>query len=243
MTIYLGGIDMANVMIVEDEINIALGLETIVKSIKSNIETTITGYAKEALEMANLKSYELFLLDIQLNDYSGFELAKEIRNIDMYKLTPIVFITAIPTKELLAFKQIHCYDYIVKPFSEKEVIEVLSTIINYGIKKEEYISFNLRDYIYRIKFDDIIYFEVIQRKIKVVTFKEQFELSNYTLNRLQDTLTNDFIRCHKGYILNVNYISSVDKANNCINLEEIDDIIPIGRKYKDVIGGMVYESI
>lgn len=234
---------MANVMIVEDEDNIALGLETIIKSFNKGIETTITGYAKEALKAANLKTYELFLLDIQLYDYSGFELAKEIRNIDKYKLTPIVFITAIPTKELLAFKQIHCYDYIVKPFSEKEVIEVLSTVINYGIKKEEYISFNLRDYIYRVKFDDIIYFEVIQRKVKVVTVKEQFELSHYTLNKLQDTLTNDFIRCHKGYIVNVNYISSVDKTNYCINLEEIDDKIPIGRKYKDVLGGMVYESI
>lgn len=234
---------MANVMIVEDEINIALGLEGIIKSINQDIEATITGYAKEALEMANSKTYELFLLDIQLNDYSGFELAKEIRNIDKYKLTPIVFITAIPTKELLAFKQIHCYDYIVKPFSEKEVMDVLNTVINYGIKKEEYISFNLKNFIYRVKIDDIIYFEVVQRKIKVVTVKEQFELSHYTLSNLLDELTDDFIRCHKGYIVNINYISSVDKANNCINLEETDDKIPIGRKYKDTLGGIAYESI
>lgn len=234
---------MANIMIVEDEINIALGLEGIIKSINKDIETTITGYAKEALEIANSKTYELFLLDIQLNDYSGFELAKEIRSIDKYKLTPIVFITAIPTKELLAFKQIHCYDYIVKPFSEKEVMDVLNTVINYGIKKEEYISFNLKNFIYRVKIDDIIYFEVVQRKIKVVTVKEQFELSHYTLSNLQDELIDDFIRCHKGYIVNINYISSVDKANNCINLEEIDDKIPIGRKYKDTLGGIAYESI
>ena len=60
---------MPNVMIVEDGGNIALGLETIIKPIKINIETTITGYAKEALEMANLKTYDLFFLDIQLSDY------------------------------------------------------------------------------------------------------------------------------------------------------------------------------
>lgn len=234
---------MANVMIVEDEANIALGLETIVKSIKSNIETDITGYAKEALEMAKQKTYELFLLDIQLNDYSGFELAKEIRNNDKYKLTPIVFITAVPTKELLAFKQIHCYDYIVKPFTEKEIINVLTTILNYGIKKEEYISFKLRDYFYRVKFDEIIYCEVIQRKIRVVTIKEQFELSHFSLNKLEDELTSDFIRCHKGYIVNINYIASIDRLNNSINLEDREEKIPIGRKYKDNLGGMVYESI
>lgn len=242
MAIYLGGIDMANVMIVEDEVNIALGLEAIIKSINRNIEVTITGYAKEALEAANSSIYELFLLDIQLNDYSGFELAKEIRNIDKYKLTPIVFITAIPTKEILAFKQIHCYDYIVKPFTEKEVIEVLSTVINYGIK-EDSINFNLKNFIYRVKYDDIRYFEAVQRKIRVVTDKEQFELSHYTLNKLQDELTNDFIRCHKGYIVNIKYISSVDKVNYCINLEERDEKIPIGRKYKDTLEGIAYESI
>ncbi|WP_229775528.1 response regulator [Anaerosalibacter bizertensis] len=64
----------------------------------------------------------MFLLDIQLKDYSGFELAKEIRNIDNYKLTPIIFVTAIPTRELMAFKEIHCYDYIVKPFKEEEIV-------------------------------------------------------------------------------------------------------------------------
>ncbi|WFA09985.1 LytTR family DNA-binding domain-containing protein [Tissierella sp. Yu-01] len=234
---------MANVMIVEDENNIAAGLKSIIMSIRDDIDVFITGYAKEALDESHKIPYDLFLLDIQLLDYSGFELAKEIRKIDNYKLTPIVFITAVPTKELMAFKQIHCYDYIIKPFNEKDVTEALSTIINYGIKKEEYMSFNLKNYIYRVKIDDIIYFEVIQRRIKVVTVNEQFYLSHYTLKKLENELTSNFIRCHKGFIVNVNYISCIDKSNNYINLDGTEDIIPMGRKYKDNLGGEVYESI
>lgn len=232
---------MANIMIVEDEINIALGLKSIIMTIKNDIDVIITGYAKEALEKSSQLTFDLFLLDIHLLDYSGFELARELREIEKYKLTPIVFITAIPTKELLAFKQIHCYDYIIKPFGVKEVVEVLSTIINYGIKIKEYITFDLKNCMYRIKMDDIIYFESIQRKIKVITVREQFKLSHYTLNKLLDGLTSNFIRCHKGFIVNINYISSLDKTNNCINLEGIKDIIPIGRKYKDDLGAEVYE--
>ena len=167
---------MAKIMIVEDEINIAKGLDMIIKSIKSNIETTITGYAKKALENANTHVYDMFLLDIQLNDYSEFELAKELRDIDKYKLTPIVFITSIPTKELLAFKEIHCYDYIIKPFKEEEIIKTVSTIINFGLKqdvKKEYIGFKQKDYTYHVKLDDIIYIEFMQRKINVVTINEK----------------------------------------------------------------------
>lgn len=232
---------MAKVIIVEDDLRIAEGLKNIVMSINEDIEVTITGYANVALEKSAKSTYDLFLLDIQLLDYSGLELAKEIRKIDKYKLTPIVFITAIPTKELLAFKQIHCYDYIIKPFSEKEVKETLSTLINYGIEKEEYINFKLKSYTYRVRLDDIIYFEVVHRKVKVVTINEQFELSHYTLKSLEEELTSDFVRCHKGFIINSNYISSIDKVNNLINLECTEDMIPIGRKYKDNLGGLVYE--
>ena len=233
---------MAKVMIVEDNLNIALGLEEIVKSIRSDIDTTITAYAKDALKEATLHKVDLFLLDIQLFDYSGIELASQLRNIDRYKMTPIVFITAIPTKELLAFKQIHCYDYIVKPFRKDEVIEVVSTILNFGIKKEEYINFNLKNYIYRVKLDEIIYIEVIMRKIKVVTIKEEIELSKYTLQGILDELRDNFIRCHRGYVVNIDYISKIDRVNNYILLDKVDDKIPIGRKYRDNLGGAVGES-
>ncbi len=234
---------MPNIMIVEDEINTALGLESIIKSIDENMDVTITGYAKKALEEAKKRTYDLFLLDIELLDYTGMELAKELRKMDKYKLTFIVFITAVPTKELLAFKEIHCYDYIVKPFGEKEVTHTLKTLIQFGIEKEEFINFTLKNLIYRIKFDDIIYLEVVRRKIKVVTVNEEFEVSQYTLSSLEEDLSEDFVRCHKGFIVNIKYISSIDKTNSLINLKSTNDIIPIGRKYKDNLEVLLSESI
>lgn len=237
-------IKMAKIMIVEDDMNIAKGLDTIIKSIKNNIETTITGYAKEALEIAETDIYDMFLLDIQLYDYSGFELAKELRSIDKYKLTPIVFITAVPTKELLAFKEIHCYDYIIKPFKKEEVIKIVSTLIKYGINQEnkkEYISFNKKDYIHRVKLDEIIYLEYVRRKIKVVTSRDEILVPNTPLYVILDELSDEFIRCHKGYIVNINYIKKVNKSENHIELDGVDIFIPIGRTYKDSLGGVVSE--
>jgi two-component system LytT family response regulator len=232
---------MVNIMIVEDDEKIAKGLESIIVSIRDDVEIMITGFAKEALEESSKLIYDLFLLDIQLLDYSGLELATELRKMDKYKLTPIIFITANPTKELLAFKRIHCYDYIVKPFSENEVREALSTILNYGIKKEVYMNFNLKNFVYRVKMSDIIYFEAIHRRIKVVTINEEFELSHYTLKRLEEELKSNFIRCHKGFIVNSNYIASIDKTNSYISLKNTTDIIPIGRKYKDYVESVIYE--
>ena len=233
---------MANILIVEDEISIASGLENIIKSIDKDITTTVTGYAEQACNMADSDDFDLFLLDIELLDYSGLKLAGEIRRMEKYKLTPIIFITALPSKELLAFKEIHCYDYIVKPFKEETVRDAVNTILKYGVKKEKYISFNLKDFMYRIKMDDIIYFEAVQRKIEVVTIKERFQISGYTLNGLQEELTNNFIRCHRGYIVNTLYISRIDKVLNVLDLEYTDMKIPVGRSFKDSLGGAFNES-
>lgn len=240
---------MAKIMIVEDDMIIAKGLDVIIKSVGNNIETTITQYSKEALEYANYQKYDLLFLDIQLLDYSGYELAKEIRNIDKYKLTPIVFITAIPTKELLTFKEIHCYDYIIKPFKDTEVIEVVSTLINYRANKREgkdnYLNLKQRGYIYRINTRDIIYIESIYKKIKVVTDKEQIEVNNCTLYKIrEELLEEEFVQCHKSFIINRNYIKGVDLVKSLIELSSTDVRVPIGRKYKEnLMGGMVDEFI
>jgi two-component system LytT family response regulator len=241
-----GVIEMPKIMIVEDDMIIANGLDTIIRSINKDIETTITGYAKEALETAMIETFELFLLDIQLNDYSGYELAKELRGIDKYKLTPIVFITSIPSRESIAFKEIHCYDYIIKPFKEEEVIGTIGTIINHGINKKfenKYINLVGKNYTYRINMEEIIYMESTRGKVKLVTVKEEIKLPNYTLYKLLEELTNEFVQCHRGFVININYIEKIDKAKNTLKLNNIEYLVPIGRKYKDFLGGEVLESI
>lgn len=229
---------MANILIVEDEKLVANGLAEMVESINNNIEITITGYAEEALYYARSIEYDAFLLDIQLKDYSGLELAKEIREMGNYKLTPIIFITAIPTRELIAFKEIHCYDYIVKPFKEEEVKKALKTIINYGIKKEDRknsIKFKQKDYSYVIVQDEIIYIEAKYGDLVVNTIKEKIDISRYTLKEIMDNLSDNFVQCHRGYIINTGYVEKIDKINDDVYLRGIEFPIPIGRRYKEFL--------
>ena len=231
---------MAKILVVEDESIVAKGLATIVRSIDDTLEVDITGYAEEALKYANMKCYDTFLLDIQLKDYSGLELAKEIRNIDIYKMTPIIFITAIPTSEIMAFKEIHCYDYIIKPFREEQVRTALETVINYGIKnedKKEYFRLDQGRYSYSIDQNEIIYIESKSRKLIITTINETFKISTYTLYKLLDELSENFIQCHKSYIINMNYIEKIDTVDNLVTLKKIETSIPIGRKYKDSLRG------
>ncbi|MBS4535133.1 response regulator transcription factor [Clostridium sp. D2Q-14] len=227
---------MGKILIVEDDNIISEGLKSIIYSIDNSLEVLTTGFASKALEYSKKYHIDAFFLDIQLEDYSGLELAKEIRGIEKYKFIPIVFITAIPTRELEAFRTIHCYDYIIKPFTKEEVEKVFNDIIKYGInekREEKTIKIRQENYTYVIGQADIIYIEAKNRKLYIKTAKENFVTSSYTLKMIINELSDDFIRCHKGFIINNKFIKKVDKSNNYVYLKRLKGPVPIGRKFKE----------
>lgn len=232
---------MTTIMIVEDDKTICKGVKKIVKDKDGKIEIFTTGYAKEALEYANKRCIDFFLLDIQLLDYSGLALAKQIRQIAKYRFTPIVFITAVPTKELEAFKKIHCYDYIIKPFFQDDVKQVISTLLDYCNEEKEnkVLKMKQRDYIHVISQDEIVFIESKNRKLFVSTINEVMEFSSYSLKEITNKLNDEFQQCHKSYIVNKNYIRKCDRANNQLYLFKSKYTIPIGRKYRNRIMEML----
>jgi len=228
---------MKTILIVEDEITIQLGLERILLSIDPSLNIIKTAYASEALEIAQKSIIHSFLLDIQLLDYTGMLLGEQIRNINAYKFTPIIFITAIPTKEIIAYKQIHSYDYIIKPFTEEEVKRTMETVINYyqtPIQKDSNIlKLKHKEITYNYRQKDILCIEARNRKLMITTAKEVAIFSKYTLSSIEKELDDNFLRCHKGFIVNADYIDKVDKSRLSIYLRNLSDPIPIGRKYID----------
>jgi two-component system LytT family response regulator len=231
---------MGEILIIDDDIIFRRGLHKIAISLDKNIQIYETGMAKEALEIAKQKDIDAFFLDIKLLDYSGLQLAQQLRNIDKYKFTPIVFITSVPTREFEAFRNIHCYTYLVKPFSVEKAKEVLETIIKYGIKKDEptAIKIDKGSLTYIIRQEDIIYIERTNRKTYIITPDEKIE-TNCSLNCIDNLLINNFTQCHKSYIVNDSFIKKIDRSNNMIHLEGMH-CVPIGRKYKENVIEYIY---
>lgn len=92
--------------------------------------------AEEALNVLN-DSHNLILLDVMMGGMSGFKLAQLLRKSG--NNVPIVFLTAKNTEnDLLSGFSIGGDDYISKPFSVKEVIARIKTILKRaGSAKEE----------------------------------------------------------------------------------------------------------
>jgi two-component system LytT family response regulator len=230
---------MGNILIVEDQPATSEGLKKIILDIDPTLTVESTGYAAEAFKMAQEKQYNFFLLDIQLIDYDGLTLAQELRKISRYKMTPIVFITAIPTRELIAYKETKCYDYIIKPFRGETVAKTLRDIIDYHINKErevcESIIIKQKRFSTSVPVHDIVYAEYKQRHLFVYTIDDTIRSAGTSLASFSKNLCHHFIQCHRSYIVNTQFIHSIDRKNKIIKLRKDFGTIPYGEKYKEAM--------
>ncbi|SHJ34587.1 two component transcriptional regulator, LytTR family [Dethiosulfatibacter aminovorans DSM 17477] len=237
---------MAKIIIIEDEAAIRNDLAKTIRKIDEHIEIFETGSVLESMEIIQENDIDIFLIDIQLEDGNGYELAKRIRKIDSYKLNHIVFITAVPTHAMMAYENIHCYSYILKPIDQDLLEEQLFTLIKFGTKRKDSddvlkLELELKSCKYVVNVDDIIYLEAINQKKYLKTTKDCIELTRTSMAGMMNRLPDYFIRCHKSFIINKNRIEYVDKARKVIRLNDIDEMIPIGRKYYVDIMEAAYE--
>ena len=114
---------------------------------------------------------EIALLDIVMPGISGVEVARQLRQ--KYDNVIIIFITGEDGFVFDAF-DVHAYHYIVKPFSDEKLKEVLLSakehyLKNYASKEKKYTMVNSRGSHVRLCLDDIVYAEVFNSKVIVHT--------------------------------------------------------------------------
>ena len=131
---------VTNILLVEDNTEQLEFLKQSLSSLGDEYYILEASSAKEAMQAALQHKIHLFFIDIGLPDGNGLELAKELRNVEKYALTWIVFLTTHAEYTLDAFQQTHCYDYIVKPYKADTVINLaqkLTKVITSSMKSQE----------------------------------------------------------------------------------------------------------
>ncbi|MCM8763539.1 MAG: response regulator transcription factor [Candidatus Omnitrophica bacterium] len=124
------------ILIIEDDKNIS-------KLIKYNLEkegfNCFTALkAEEALETLKRFAIDLIILDIMLPDMDGFELCRLIKEEKKLKRIPIIMLTAKGEEvdKVVGF-QLGADDYMVKPFSPRELIMRIKAVLRRGKKEED----------------------------------------------------------------------------------------------------------
>ncbi len=94
------------------------------------IDAALNG--RDAIEKAREKSYDVILMDINLGlGINGLEAASEIKKLETNHLTPIIAMTGFTFKvDQKRILENGCDYYLGKPFSRKEILNILATVIH-----------------------------------------------------------------------------------------------------------------
>lgn len=125
-----------NILIVEDDADIAEGLHYNLK--REGFRATVAESAEKGLRIAldERTSPSLILLDLMLPGMSGMELCRRLRREPLTENTPVIMLTAKAAEaEKIAGLDVGADDYIVKPFSVKEVIARVRAVLRRAEKE------------------------------------------------------------------------------------------------------------
>jgi len=116
---------MPHILIVEDEAAIA---DTLIFALQGEgFSTTWLSLGEQALAAQQRTPADLLILDVGLPDISGFEVCKRLRR---FSEVPVIFLTARSEEiDRVVGLEIGADDYVVKPFSPREVAARVKAIL------------------------------------------------------------------------------------------------------------------
>jgi len=150
----------------------------------------------------------------------------------------IIFVTALEEYVYEAF-DVNARHYLLKPIDKVKFSEVLrramderETMQTVEAREDLFLSIKQKNLTQRVFLRDIYALEVCNRKIKIHTQTETIEFYG-KLGDLEQTLGDDFVRCHRAYIVSLAHIS---KYNATTIWLENDVTVPLAKpKYADFV--------
>src|ERR1044072_6061462 len=121
------------ILIVDDKSENLVALETVLRDL--DIELVKASNGNDALKATLRHDFALALLDIQMPDMDGYELAGILREEDKTARLPFIFISAVYTDNLNVFKGYEkgAFSFITKPFQP----EILINKVKFFIEKHQ----------------------------------------------------------------------------------------------------------
>lgn len=227
---------MLNFVLCDDNIGILNKLEKMLETIfiENNLLGKISFLASDPNDIINYienNQFDVILLDIDLkSEFSGLSLANFIRQKNKHAY--IIFTTAHLEYTMLAYKY-KTFDFLAKPITQERLEETILRLFDDIDSNTNIEYFKLSKKNTFIKNEDIFF---IQKNGKKAIFKTQNnEYEMYTsFTSILNKLPNNFVRCHKSYIVNLNKISCVDSNNTIIFKENFMNQCYIGPKYGEI---------
>lgn len=217
---------MQQIIIIDD-------IEEHIKKVKECIEMTFKSlhinsfkYPEQTIDdIEFFPDNTIFILDIQLLEKNGIDLAKQIHKV--CKNAQIIFSSAYLQNAPDVYEVEHCY-FVYKPDLQVKLPKAINKALENISESNKTITFHLKDKTKVVNIDNIFYIERNQRYSFIHTSDDTIKIQT-SLDELKIKLPKYFIRSHNSYIFNAKHLLEIKRTN--IILKNNYDI-PISRAYK-----------
>ena len=155
--------------------------------------------------------YDLYILDVEMPETNGLEVARKIRK--LYPEPVIIFITNYMDYAIDAY-EVNTYRYIPKIVLETKLTEAYNALLPEVMEKEErYYVIEKRGEAEKIAYSDIFY---LRREGKNVVFVHRRGESRVrkSLTQVRKELDSDeFIVIDKGFVVNIRHVMKLKSHN------------------------------
>ncbi len=241
---------MIKCLIIDDELNARDLLEGLLDNFFPNKFEIVAkcDNVDAAIEAISMYNPAIIFLDVNMPEKNGFEIFKELRNINF----EVIFTTAFSDFALDAFKY-NAFDYLLKPISPIELISTIKKLedkINKNNQQKNLLllleNIDFQGNVFNkialpietgfklVKTNTILYCQADGNYCKVFCLDGSVILLSKTLKFMEDVLPKLlFKRIHKSYLVNFNYVTEFNKVND-LSVELVNNIIlPVAHRKKD----------
>lgn len=238
-------------LVIEDE---ELSQQGLLKLLENFSEIDVIGTADngiEAVEKINELRPDLIFLDIQMPGKTGFEVLQDIDYLPI-----VIFTTAYDEYALKAFET-NSIDYLLKPIEDDRLAKAIDKLkkitnntddpfenkINNLLEQLQNqqgtlsrIHIKVGDEVLFVNLKDTFYFKADNKYTSIFTFDDEYIL-NDSLASLEERLPDNFIRIHRGYIINMDHLKKLKKWFGGKYIAVLNDKnkteVPVSRSCKD----------
>lgn len=220
------------IVVCDDEKNVHEEIAEIIKEYEKCDELVVHNCYSIRELLSYKEDYEAILLDVNLQDGNGIETIEHLPKMGRDK--KIIMLTASREDFKDAFK-IGAVRYVTKPINKEELFEALDCLLllEGATPLKVYDNNNM----IKLPQEKVAFIQSKTNYRKIFTNDLEFD-SRITMKELEQILdSNVFIKVHRAYIVNMNYISKLEKERLIM---KNGMIVPISRRhYSDVIEAIV----
>jgi len=245
---------MLRTIIIDDEQSVRKSLEKVLRKNCPQVKLVAEADGVESGVKAIRKYHpDLILLDIKMDDGTGFDLMKQLEPVDF----KVIFITAYDQFAIKAIK-FSALDYLLKPIDPDDLAEAVKkaeklvvTQLNQQLGtladnmqtmdvSKKKIILKTFDNIHLVKLQDILYCECQDNYTNFHLLSGKKILVSVTLKAYDEMLSElGFFRIHKSYLINLIYINRFEKAEGGAIVLENEIKLPVASRKKEQLLEMI----